>query len=175
MTSNRRFPRTLCLLAALAALLPALADAAERKSDGLSVRADGFDAELHTAASAGDLAMPEYPGAVAIAKDQDGSGALTLGFRFSDKAFRLNVQKYRSKDAPEKVLAFFEKELARYGSVLICVPAKSDPACDGYESKDGTTELRVGPKTDQRVVAVTPEKDGTRFAAVRLRKPADWD
>ncbi|MBS2032293.1 MAG: hypothetical protein JST54_30615 [Deltaproteobacteria bacterium] len=168
--------RRLTLAAAASLFLaPAIAFAADDHVDA-SLHAGSVNAELSTHADKVDTDVTPYPGARRIEKDEDGDGSLMLSLMSGAKGLKLSLAKYTTKDAPEKVIAFYKTELAKRGAVTVCDAknAKSE-ACsgDGVHSSDDdkSVELRVGTKDNQRVVAVTPKDKGTELVLLRLELP----
>src|SRR4051812_9059397 len=89
---------------------------------------------------------------------------------------------YLTDDPPEKVWAFYKKELSHYGRVLECKPGSADMDLK-KEGKDDLTcqqdhhkhnvnidsdkeSLKVGTENHQHVVAVKPSGKGTEFNLV---------
>ena len=172
MTRTRRL--TLALAATLG-LAPAMAFAADDHVDA-SLHAGSVNAQLSTHADKVDVDIAPYPGAHRIAKDDDGdNGAFMLSLMSGAKGVKLELAKFATTDSPEKVLAFYQRELAKRGPVTRCdaKSAKSDACSDGVHSRDddSTIELKVGTKNNQRVVAVTPKPNGTELVLLRLELP----
>jgi hypothetical protein len=135
-------------------------------------------------ADASDAGLPVYPGAHLKPKDSSGddkSANVNLsGFGFGLKVVALE---YESSDAPDKIVAFYNGQLKKYGSVLEChtsghldldveMDDKPDAkkrvlACVG--EKGDNVELRVGTRENQHIVAVEPEGKGSSFSLVFIR------
>jgi hypothetical protein len=135
-------------------------------------------------ANAADAGLPVYPGAHLKPKDASGddkSANVNLsGFGFGLKVVALE---YESNDAPDKIVAFYNGQLKKYGSVLEChtsghldldvqMDDKPDSqkrvlACVG--EKGDNIELRVGTRENQHIVAVEPEGKGSSFSLVYIR------
>jgi hypothetical protein len=128
-----------------------------------------------------DTGIPVYPGAhiKAESDDQDKSANVDI----STSAFGLKVValEYETDDSPSKVIAFYKDKLKQYGNVLECHthghnytathPDKGDSEelkCEG-DNNGKTTELKVGTKSNQHVVAIDPENKGSDFALVYVR------
>jgi hypothetical protein len=123
-----------------------------------------------------------YPGAQAK-KDFEGEGSANVDISSPFLGVKVVALKYKSDDTPEKVLAFYRKEMAKYGKVLDCsggftmgyrrhdqdVPVTCDDGGGGHEF---TQELKVGTQNNQRIVAIKPSGSGSEFALVYVRA---WD
>src|SRR5580693_6454760 len=111
-----------------AALLAATMGAAGQEKDksGLNVTVTGKDGSdvgglvVKAQATAKDAGLPLYPGARPHKDDKDDSNAANLGLWGSSFGFKLVVLKMESSDSPEKVSAFYQKALGKYGTVLNC-------------------------------------------------------
>ncbi|MBS1852278.1 MAG: hypothetical protein JST79_15335 [Acidobacteria bacterium] len=133
-------------------------------------------------ADARDVGIAVYPGATPVQKN-DGDDNKSANVNISSGYFRLKVValEYHSEDAPEKVLAFYKKELKRYGDVLECHTSKHGNAsvelskddsqdnskelkCEGDGGKN--IELKVGTRDKQHVVSIEPDGKGSKFALV---------
>jgi hypothetical protein len=77
--------------------------------------------KTNDAASTADIGLTVYPGAV-VAKQDNGKDDSAADVNLSFGSFHLGVKAagYQSADAEDKVLAFYRKDLARYGDVIEC-------------------------------------------------------
>jgi hypothetical protein len=133
-------------------------------------------------ADAADAGLPVYPGARAAKKDSgrdDDSANVNLsGFGFGLKVVALS---YESDDPPEKLVAFYKDQLKKYGDVLVCRTKDLNLDTDldtsdhaphaltcGSSSGDNT-ELKVGTKENQHIVAVKRDGKGSSFQLVYVR------
>ena len=152
---------------------------------------DGSDAGLiiSAEATAKEVGLPMYPGARPHKDDAKDSPAAKLGLWGSSFGFKLVVLKLESKDSPEKVAAFYQKALAKYGAVLNCSNASSSQedksknsatnrlTCEDDRPDPGGMILKSGTKERQHIVGITPNGQGSLFQLVYIetrgeRKPA---
>jgi hypothetical protein len=129
-------------------------------------------------ADASDTGLAVYPGARVKEKSDDDKGANVnlSGFGYG---IRVVALEYESADAPAKVLAFYQDQLKRYGTVLECRTTglhldmktdshgSNDLTCEGASGKD--VELKVGKKNDQHIVAIQPDGSGSSFSLVYVQ------
>ncbi len=124
-------------------------------------------------ATAKEVGLPIYPGAIPhLDKDNESSDA-KLGLWGSAFGFKLVVLNLESKDAPGKVAEFYQKALAKYGTVLDCTNStrtsktkeeKSDKlTCDDDKPEKGGMLFKAGTKEQQHIVGVQPSGTGTVF------------
>jgi hypothetical protein len=131
-----------------------------------------------------DVGLPVYPGARLKEKQEPGHEK-SANVNISSNLFGLKVvaMEYESRDAPEKLIAFYKDKLKKYGKVLECHTSKHGGS--GVEMKDNdedakapdelkcednsggkVVELRVGTRHKQHIVAIDPQATGTDFALV---------
>src|SRR5207253_11044803 len=117
--------RALALVVTCGMLCSALSLAAQEKPDKDSASGKGsqgagiyFDAE----ASAKDVGLPIYPGARPHRDKDENQSSGKFGLWGNSFAFKLAVVTLDSNDSPQKVATFYKKALAKYGTVLDCVP-----------------------------------------------------
>ena len=129
-----------------------------------------------------DIGLAIYPGAKVKEKDSDGSDKSAnvniSGFGYGIKVVALE---YESDDAPAKVLSFYKDQLKKYGNVLECHTSglnlnmkmgshgsdSNELTCEGEYGSN--TELKVGRKDDQHIVAIKSEGKGSSFSLVYVR------
>jgi hypothetical protein len=139
-------------------------------------------------ADARDTGLSVYPGAKLKPKTRDGDQK-SANVNLSAFGFGLKVValEYESDDPPAKIIAYYQDQLKKYGSVVQChgkrVKIEDDVPfvggrkgyvvggnlkCDNDDS-GSTVELKVGTDDNQRIVSVDPEGKGSDFAIVWVR------
>jgi hypothetical protein len=136
------------------------------------------------------VGLTVYPGATLVKKngnkDQDAAD-VNIGFG----GFRLRVQAltYQTSDSPDKVLAFYRNDMARYGTVILCrnnsAVGTPDHTQDGLtcdrdhnarvhvsEDEDAGEELKAGSKTRQHIVGIDVKGAVTKIGLVALELPS---
>ena len=128
-----------------------------------------------------DVGIVVYPGARLKNGDDDdhdkSANVSVSGFGYGVKVAALE---YESNDAPDKVAAFYQDQLKKYGKVLVCrtghfhVDTDIDKnstshelTCEGSGGVD--IELKVGNKENQHIVAIEPDGSGSKFSLVYVR------
>jgi hypothetical protein len=187
--------KALALISAAALLLTAGCHVqVEKNADGKdkNVKIDTPLGGLHVRSgntSAADVGLPVYPGAT-IAPDKDGDKSADVHLGFGEWQLRVKVVNYRTADAQDKVVDFYQKALGRYGDVIRCegdqpvgAPAvtKEGLSCKegngrGHVDLSGDVTLKAGSRHHQHILGIE-KKDGsgTRFALVELQLPAAVD
>jgi hypothetical protein len=133
-------------------------------------------------ADAGDTGLAVYPGARLRNKNEHHDDNANVSLSFGDYGLNVVAVHYESDDPSEKVISFYKDQLQRYGGVLECHTSQSDGDLGGTSGKDSDSEelkcedtggnvleLKAGTKHNQRIVAIEPKGNITRFALVRVQ------
>jgi len=187
---NTRFP-ALCSLTLVLAILATLLLSAcsvnvKKENDGEDKQVDINTpvGGIHVSKNADvtEIGLAVYPGARQKEKDSSGDNK-SANVNISGFGYGLKViaVEYESDDPPAKVIAFYQDQLKKYGNVLLCHTShldvdtdvkdsdrsSHDLTCEG--SSGSNTELKVGTKENQHIVAVEPEGQGSSFSLVYVR------
>jgi hypothetical protein len=156
-------------------------NAQEKGSINVSVQGkDGSDAGLilSAQATAKEVGLPMYPGARPHKDEAKDSPAAQFGLWGNTFGFKLVLLKLESNDAPEKIAAFYQKALAKYGTVLNCSnnPAAQDDkdkntatkklTCQDDHPDPGGMMFKSGIKEKQHIVGITSNGKGSIFQLV---------
>jgi len=195
-SSRKRFSRAMIAKLSLGALFAALcalpacsinAHDKHNSKDGearVDIKSPMGDLHVSEQADIRDAGLPLYPGAKPAPKD-GGDDKKSANVNLSVPGFSLKVvaAEFTSDDAPDKVIAYYNKELQKYGKPIQCHGAWSgghvESSHDQYEGskpvscgKNGSgdsVELKVGTEANQHIVAIKPNSQGARFALVYVR------
>src|SRR5271165_550183 len=135
--------------------------------------------DLHVSEQADirDAGLTLYPGSKPAPKDT-GDDKKSANVDLSVMGFSLKVvaAEFISDDAPDKIIAYYDKELQKYGKPIQCHGAWSDveskagkdkgsdegskPVSCGNNSGGDAVELKVGTEANQHIVAVKPNRQG---------------
>jgi hypothetical protein len=139
-----------------------------------------------------DAGLSVYPGARPALKEAgEDKKSANVNLSFPGFALKVVAAEFASDDPSDKVLAYYNKELQKYGKAVQCrgpwnggdVSVNADK--DAWQHKNGgglskpvscrdsgtgdSVELKVGTEGNQHVVAIKPDGKGTRFALVYVR------
>lgn len=139
--------------------------------------------------TAADVGLPVYPGAT-IAPDREGDKSADVHMGFGSFQMAVKVVNYQTPDPADKVLAFYQKALGRYGDVIRCngdqpvgTPTVTQEGLTCSEDNhgahvqvSGNLSVKAGSKHHQHIVAIE-DKSGsnTRFALIELQLPESFD
>jgi hypothetical protein len=162
----------------------------EKDKSGVNVTVTGKDGSeagliFSAQATAKEAGLPLYPGARPHKDEKDDSSGAKMGLWGSSFGFKLVALKMESDDSQEKVAAFYQKALAKYGTVLNCndaSKAQSDKdknesgkklTCGDDHPDPGGMLFKVGSKEKQHLVSVKPNGTGCIFHIVYLEARSD--
>jgi hypothetical protein len=181
----RRLVRMHLSFAVFAALLFLPARRAAAQNTNSDDQDKNLDIQLHVGkdADAQKVGLPLYPGA-RLKHDQENQKRANFALLTGAFGVKLVIADYDSGDAPGKVIAYYRKQLKRYGRVLECRSKESggdvraNPhtqeskdskqlQCDG-DNAGNIVELKAGTEDNQHVVSVEPSETGkgSTFALV---------
>lgn len=173
------------LFAALCVLPACSINTSGKGKDGENVDIKSPVGDLHVsdAADTRDLGLTVYPGAKPVPKeDSDDKESANINLSVRGYTLKVAAAEFISDDAPEKVIAYYDKELQKYGKPIQCRGAwkmnfnfsaspsnASKPVWCDISGKGDAVELKVGTEGNQHVVAFKPRDRGSRFALVYVR------
>jgi hypothetical protein len=183
--------RALLLLGSLfvaLCVLPACSiDAKNKDKNGeahVDIKSPVGDLHVSEQADIRDAGLTIYPGAKPAPKD-DSDDKKSANVNLSLPGFSLKVvaAEFLSDENPDKIIAYYDKELHKYGKPIQChgewsgghvqsSPGKeegSQPVSCKNSGSGNSVELKVGTEGNQHLVAVKPNSSGTRFALVYVR------
>jgi len=136
------------------------------------------------------IGIKVYPGAVPLKHDDKDSDTNSADVDMSFGGFHLGVKaaSFQSSDQPDKVLAFYRKDLSQYGDVIECrgntvvgSPTRTSQGlgCDDHNnhsqiniSNHDDVELRTGSQLHQHIVGLESRDGGTKIGLVALDLPS---
>jgi hypothetical protein len=183
--------RALLLLGSLfvaLCVIPACSiDAKNKDKNGeahVDIKSPVGDLHVSEQADIRDAGLTIYPGAKPAPK-QDSDDKKSANVNLSLPGFSLKVvaAEFLSDENPDKIIAYYDKELHKYGKPIQChgewsgghvqsSPGKeegSQPVSCKNSGSGNSVELKVGTEGNQHLVAVKPNNGGTRFALVYVR------
>ena len=132
-----------------------------------------------------DAGLTVYPGAKPAPKDSgEDKKSANVNLSFPGFALKVIAAEFVSDAAPAKVIAYYNKELQRYGKPIECHGRwNGGDVGIGTDKDDGLTkpvscrdhgngesvEIKVGTEGNQHLVNIKPDGKGARFALVYVR------
>jgi hypothetical protein len=143
--------------------------------------------KTNDAANEASLGLTPYPGAVSVKDDGDSSSA-NVNMSFGNFHLGVVAKSLQTGDSQDKVLAFYRKDLGRYGDIIQCKgknavgsPSRTSQGltCSDEDQKHIHTgdseglQLRAGSPLHQHIVAIEPKNGGTHIGLVKLDLPSE--
>lgn len=127
-----------------------------------------------------DTGLSLYPGARSKKDSDDDHHSANVNISSSMFGLKVVAMRFESDDSSDKVLAFYRKEMGKYGRVVDCTGGFSmsfhhhdkdaEVTCEGHDSDHDYREvLKVGTENNQRITAVKSKNSGSEFALVYVR------
>ncbi len=178
---------SLSALAAALCLLEACSiNANDRGQDGekrVDIKSPMGDLHVSEQADMHDAGLTIYPGAQPAPKDtSDDKKSANVNLSLPGFSLKVVAAEFTSQDAPDKILAYYNKELPKYGKPIQChggwngshgnYDIKDDtdkPVSCGNNDGGDAVELKVGTEGNQHIVSVKHVAQGSRFALVYVR------
>jgi len=139
------------------------------------------------------IGLSVYPGSTVWKDDSDDaknhdSHSADINMSFGDFHLGVKATTLRSTDSADKILAFYRKDMTRYGDVIECqgttaigtpTHTKLGLTCNTDEnhgnhiniSETGKLELRAGSEQHMHLVEVVPKDGAQKIALVALELP----
>jgi hypothetical protein len=187
------------LLVTVACLLFVGCDVSHNKNtNGDNVRVSTPFGSMHIKtdkdANIAGIGLSTYPGAVPV-KDDDGKDkdAADINLNFGDFHLGVKAASFQTSDSPDKVEAFYRKDMAHFGDIIECrgnktvgEPARTSAGLTCRDNDNGkhefrvsdghdNPELRAGSPDHQHIVGIEPKNGGTRIGLVALDLPGHHD
>jgi hypothetical protein len=196
MTSGKQlliaFASLLCALGCALVLTGCSVHTHERrdssgKSEDVDIRTPfGSISVKENSTDAKDTGLQLYPGARPKSDSGNDKHSADVNIASSVIGVKVVAREYRSDDPPDKILAYYRKEMNKFGNVVQCNRGwghssfqyhkhdKDTPvSCDGSEGGSSAEQtLKVGMENNQHDVVVKPWGKGSEFALVYVRT---WD
>jgi hypothetical protein len=178
------------LFAAMCVLPACSIDASDKRESKngeahVDIKSPMGDLHVSEQADIHDAGLTLYPGAKPAPKeDSDDKKSANVNLSLPGFSLKVVAAEFTTDDAPDKVIAYYNKELPKYGKPIQChgswtggghVNASTNgkdsdrPVSCANDDHGDSVELKVGTEGNQHVVAVKPGNPGTRFALVYVR------
>ena len=180
------------VLAALS-LLPACSITTTDKSKNgekqVDIKSPVGDLHVSEQADIRDAGLTLYPSAKPAPKeDSDDNKSANVNLSLPGFSLKVVAAEFLSDDAPDKIIAYYDKELHKFGKPIQCNGGwhgghvnydgegeMSKPVSCGNHGNSDSVELKVGTEGNQHVVSIKPSQKGSRFALVYVRMHSGKD
>ncbi len=151
------------------------------KKNNVTITSPLGNLQVRPEADPRDTGLSVYPNARLKHDSEDDRGRANVNIATPFFGLKVVAISYESDDTPEKLIAYYRKDLARYGKVVEC---KGDHQGSSAKSKEKNdlkltldcddnggegVELKAGEGERQRIVGIRPRGSGSEFALVYLQ------
>jgi len=189
---NRAASAALLLAACVALSACSIQQDKSQGRNSVEIKTPVGGVSINGANTAQETGLAVYPGAKPRAPRDGKDSSANVNLSSNRFGLKVAVIEMVTDDPPEKVAAFYRKELAKYGRILECPgrkgvtvgwvgKASSDSDKDNNrltcadDTGGKTLELKVGTRENLHLVAVETKDGHTEFALVHLRMQREGD
>jgi hypothetical protein len=172
----------LLCIAALAGCSISTHDKENGKKDDVDIRTPfGSLSVKQGSTDVRDTGLSLYPGSREKKDSDDEHHSANVNISSSLFGLKVVALKFETDDPSDKVLAFYRKEMSKYGKVVDCTGGfnmnfhhrdkDAEVSCNENEgsSHEYQKELKVGTENNQRIMAIKPRNNGSEFSLVYVR------
>jgi len=191
----RKFP-VILIAASTLLLLGACSvhvDDKDKKNGKVDIQTPFANLKVDSSEQAADNGIPVYPGAHLRPAENGDNHSANINLGAAGFGLKVIAAEYETDDSPEKVKAFYEDKMKKFGATLTCNGHSggsdvhvgihsgwehrndkdnklscSDTKGDGWEIKAGTSD-------DEHLVSIEPHGSGTRFGTVLVQTHGKQD
>jgi len=129
-----------------------------------------------------DSGLSVYPGAKPAPKEDSNDKSANVNISVPGFQLKVVAAEFLSDDAPDKVIAYYDRELEKFGKPIQCHgwntgqayasggnDVMSKPVSCSKDVGGDSVELKVGTEGNQHLISVKPNNKGSRFALVYVR------
>jgi hypothetical protein len=145
--------------------------------------------KIDSGEKAADNGIPIYPGAHLRPTENGDSHSANINMGAAGFGLKVIAAEYETNDSPEKVKAFYEEKMKRFGDILVCnghsgssdvhmnmkVENTDDKKLSCSDSKGDGWEIKAGTDDDEHLVSIEPHGSGTRFGTVLVQTHGKQD
>jgi hypothetical protein len=156
-------------------------DDKDKKNEKVDIQTPFANLKVNTdEKAAADNGIPVYPGAHLRPTENGDNHAANINIGAIGFGLKVVAAEYETDDSPEKVKAFYQDKMKKFGDVLVCnghdggsdvhMNSKDESeklSCKGTHG-DGW-EIKTGSSDDQHLVSIEPHGSGTRFGTVLVQ------
>ena len=163
-------------------------DDKDKKNEKVDIQTPFANLKIDSSEKAADNGIPIYPGAHLRPAENGDNHSANINMGAAGFGLKVIAAEYETNDSPEKVKAFYEEKMTKFGAILTCKGHSdssnvhlnshgenkdeklscSDSSGDGWEIKAGTSD-------DEHLVSIEPHGSGTRFGTVLVQTHGKQD
>lgn len=177
---------SILLAATITVLLAACSvsvDDKDKKNEKVDIKTPFANLKVDSSEKAADNGIPIYPGAHLRPADGNDNHSANINLGAIGFGLKVIAAEYETADSPDKVKAFYEDKMKKFGTILVCNGHSGgsdvhvsvhknnddDKKLNCSDSKGDGWEIKTGTSDDERLVSIQPNGSGTRFGTVLVQ------
>jgi hypothetical protein len=163
-------------------------DDKDKKNEKVDIQTPFANLKVDSSEKAADNGIPVYPGAHLRPADNGDNHSANINLGAAGFGLKVIAAEYETGDSPDKVKAFYEDKMKKFGTVLVCnghsggsdvnisVHKKdSDNKLSCSDTKGEGWEVKAGSSDNEHLVSIEPNGAGTRFGTVLVQTRGNKD
>jgi len=176
------------LVALLSACSVSVDDKDQKNGQGkVDIQTPFANLKVDSSEKAADNGIPIYPGAHLRPAENGDSHSANINMGAAGFGLKVIAAEYETDDSPDKVKAFYEQKMKRFGDVLVCnghsggsdvqitTPSDKDKKLSCSDTHGDGWEIKAGTSDDEHLVSIEPHGAGTRFGTVLVQTHGKQD
>ncbi len=162
-------------------------DDKDKKNEKVDIQTPFASLKVDSGEKAADNGIPVYPGAHLRPAENGDSHSANINMGAAGFGLKVIAAEYETNDPPEKVKAFYEEKMKRFGALLVCNGHSGSDVHMSMHKKDEDNklscsdasgngwEIKAGTSDDEHLVSIEPNGSGTRFGTVLVQTHGKQD
>ena len=160
----------------------------DKKNEKVDIQTPFANLKIDSSEKSADNGIPVYPGAHLRPAENGDNHAANINLGAVGFGLKVIAAEYESEDSPEKVKAFYEDKMKKFGTPLVCnghdggsdvhvsMHGKdNDNKLSCADSKGEGWEIKTGTSDNEHLVSIEPNGSGTRFGTVLVQTRGNKD
>ena len=163
-------------------------DDKDKKNGKVDIETPFANLKIDSSEKAADNGIPVYPGAHLRPADNGDNHSANINIGAAGFGLKVIAAEYETDDSPEKVKAFYQDKMKKFGTTLVCNghssssdmhmsmdKNKDDKKLSCSDTKGDGWEIKAGTDDDEHLVSIEPHGSGTRFGTVLVQTHGKQD
>jgi hypothetical protein len=172
-------------------------DDKDKKNEKVDIQTPFANLKIDSSEQAADNGIPVYPGAHLRPADGNDNHSANINLGAAGFGLKVIAAEYETDDSPEKVKAFYEEKMKKFGSTLTCTGHNGHTDVNGgissgwehrkdkekgddnklncSDTSGSGWEIKTGTSDNEHLVSIEPHGSGTRFGTVLVQTHGKQD
>ncbi len=164
-------------------------DDKDKKNEKVDIQTPFANLKVDSSDKGADNGIPVYPGAHLRPADNGDNHSANINLGAVGFGLKVIAAEYETNDSPEKVKAFYEDKMKRFGTILVCTGHSGgsdvhvkmhkdddqDKKLSCADASGSGWEIKAGTSDNEHLVSIEPNGSGTRFGTVLVQTHGKQD